>query len=153
MQNLASANDFDTDLLQGYGRFGQLGGNMMNQAFNMGIGGLNMGLGAGGAYQDYVQSRRDAELGRFNEAQNRPWLDAQDRMALINMGSIGTPQTTGMSTAEGMLQGLNTGVGLYGMGQDAGWWGQPSTTPYIPAPTTGAGSPAWGGYFENPANY
>ena len=123
---------------------------LMNQAYNMGLGNIGQATQSGLGMQDYNQRLIDARMNQFYEQQNQPWRDAQDRLALIQMGAIGAPQTTGMSGWEGALQGAQAGLGLWNAFNQGG---SSPTTPYVPAPTSGPGSNAWGGYFVDPSQY
>jgi hypothetical protein len=123
-QNLGSANAFDQNMLNQYGQFAQLGGNQMGQAYDMGTGNLGLGLRAGQMDQGYQQSLIDSQMKKHNFEQQAPWIDQNQRLAMMKNFEMGTmPQTQGMSGWEGALQGAESGLGVYDMGKEQGWWG------------------------------
>jgi hypothetical protein len=123
-QNLGSANAFDNSMLNQYGQYAQLGGNQMGQAYDMGTGNLGLGLRAGQYDQDYAQSLIDAQMKKHNFEQQAPWIDQNQRLAMMKQFEMGAmPQTQGASAWETGLQGLQSGLGVYDMGKEQGWWG------------------------------
>jgi len=122
-QNLASANAFDQNLMSNYGRYGSLGGNLLNQANQMGINNMGASLGAGREYQNYLQSRLDANVDRWNFNQQAPWLDQQQRQALtqswVNPGAIqyGNSPFQNILDAGKMVAGF---AGAFPFGQQPG---------------------------------
>lgn len=124
-QNLASANALDQNLMNQYGQYAQLGSNMMGQGYDMGTNNLGLGLQAGQIQQGYDQSLIDAQMAKHNFEQQAPWLATENKLNMINGQKMGSaPQTTGMNPWQGAMQGALGGLGLYGAGQKAGWWGQ-----------------------------
>ena len=134
-QNLSSANAQDQNIMSGYGQMGQLGGNLMNQGYNMGVGNLGLGLKAGQIQQGYDQSLIDAEQKKWNFEQQAPWLSMQNKLGMMPSPGGVQQGTPGMSAWEGAMQGINTGLGIYQGGKDAGWWGQPAQGASSQSPT------------------
>lgn len=122
-QNLASANQFDQEGVANYGRFGQMGANMLGQGFDMGMQNMGVGLDAGQIQQGYDQSLVDADKARWDYNQNLDMNHLRNQMGMIPGPGGYSPGSGGMTNWEGALQGAQVGLGLYGAGQDAGWWG------------------------------
>lgn len=116
------------NILNSYGQFAGLGNNMMNQAYNMGVGNLGMGFDAGQYQLGYDQSLIDAEMDRWNYNQQAPWTALSTQLGMLPGPGGVQPSVAGMSPFEGMMQGAMAGAGLYGAGQDMGWWGVPPST-------------------------
>jgi len=128
--NLASGQGLDQNMLQGYGSFAGLGSDFLNRAYGIGQSNIGMGIGAGQQDLGYQQSIIDAERAKWDFNQNAPWIAQQQKMAMLPRfgNAMGTPLppgfgTGGTSAFAGALQGMQSGLGIYGMGQDAGWWG------------------------------
>jgi hypothetical protein len=138
MQNLASANAFDQNMMSNYGRYGALGANMLNNANQMGISNMNASLGAGREYQDYLQSRLDANVDRWNFNEQAPWLDQQQRQALtqswVNPGAIqyGASPFQNILDAGQMIAGFAGGMPLGGGGGGGGYGMTQYGTPQMP---------------------
>ena len=139
--------DLGQNLVGQYANYGNMGGQMLNQGYNMGLSNLGVGMEAGQAQQLYDQSLIDAEMDKWNYNQMAPWIatEQQNNMILAHrMGS--TPHTTGASAWETGLQGLQAGLGIYSAGQDAGWWGQ---VPGWEGGYSGSGG-VWNGGYDAP---
>ena len=116
-------------MLNNYGNFGQLGSQLAGQSYDMGVGNLGLANQAGQTQQAYAQSLIDAQREKWDWNQNAPWNDQANRQALTQSWAVGNPYTdAGMSPFEGIAQGALTGLGAFGAGQDAGWWGSGSPT-------------------------
>jgi hypothetical protein len=123
-QNLGSANNFDSNLLSNYGNYGQLGSRMMGQGYDMNSENLGIGQNAAGLQQGYDQTVADSSRAQWDQDQNQPWMDQKNRNDFLQSYAVGQPyQDAGMSGWEGLTNGAMTGLGIYGAGQDAGWWG------------------------------
>lgn len=122
-QNLAGANAFDSNMLNQYGNFAQLGGNQLGQAYDMGTGNIGLSLNAGDIQQRYDQSLIDADMAKWNFEQQAPWLDQQQRQNLtqswVNPGAI----QYGNSPFQNLLNVGQATAGIYSGGQNAGFWG------------------------------
>ena len=131
--NLNSANDMVNTLSQGYQNYGQLGTNQMNQAYNMGVGNLNLNAQGAQNLQNYQQSMIDADKARwdFNQQEkiNQPQR-AIDAMQALRLG--GTPGQSGPSTASNVWNGVQAGLGFYNA--FAPQQGMPDNTTFIPPP-------------------
>ena len=144
LANQASANQLDSSRLGAYQGFAGLGLPYLDQSYNTGMQNLRNRLFVGDLQQGQQQRNIDANMNRWNFNQNIPMQHLQNQLNMVmgtvpNSGQIGT--TTGMSPFQGAVQGLQAGMGLYGMGQENGWWGS-SLNPVTPPP---------GNY--NPQNY
>lgn len=135
--NLASGQGLDAMMLQGYGNFGRMGGDLLGRGFDAGLSALRPGMAAGATDLGYAQSLIDAERAKWDFEQNAPWLEQQNKMQLLprygNALGGGLPTrfgTGGESMFANALTGAQTGLGIYGAGKDAGWWGSsaPVTT-------------------------
>lgn len=79
--------------------------------------------------------------------QQAPWIGVGQQMYALPWGqtTTATQQTPGPGIIPGAISGAYTGAGLYGMGQNLGWWGQ-QRTPYgggmVNIPATYGGSPS-----------
>jgi hypothetical protein len=120
LSNLSSANNFDSGLVNSYGQFGQMGANMIGDAYDMGIGNLGLTNQAGSQLQAYNQLQLDAAKDRWDYEQNAPWVDQAERQRLmqswINPNAIaygGSPFQTGLDAATG-LAGLYMGMPGFG---------------------------------------
>lgn len=120
--NLSSGQNFDTAMVQNYGNFGNLGGNMLGRGFDAGRAALEPGMIAGATDLGYAQDLINAEMNKWNFEQNAPWLALEQQMGMLPRYGNAQPGG-GQSALAGAIQGLQTGLGIYGMGQDAGWWG------------------------------
>jgi hypothetical protein len=151
LANQAAAGQQQQNILRGYGQFGQLGGNLMNQAYNMGLGNLGAGMTAGGALQNYEQSLIDARMREHMFNQTMPFQHLTNQMNLMRSQGLasGSAPQPGMSPFQGAVQGAQGLLGLYGAYQDAT---RPS---YVPPSTWGSGNPVgmdWSNasqYWEN----
>lgn len=111
-------------MLNAYGQFGQLGNSIMNNAYNMGVGNLGLGLKAGQIQQGYDQSLIDAAMKKHNFEQQAPWTALQTQLSMLPGPGQVKAGVPGMSPWEGAMNGAITGAGAYGAGVDAGWWGK-----------------------------
>jgi hypothetical protein len=128
-QNLGSANNFDQNMVNNYGQYAQQGANMVGQGYDMNTNNLGIGQNAGGLQQGYNQSVADSSRAQWDQDQNQPWIDQKNRNDFLQSYAVGQPyQDGGMTGLEGAWQGAQTGAGIYGMGQDAGWWGNQGST-------------------------
>ncbi|MGB2337722.1 MAG: hypothetical protein ACPH5V_10435, partial [Alcanivorax sp.] len=125
--NLNTANTFDSNMVNGYNSMAQTGGNLVGNAYEMGMSNMDMGLQAGQLQQGYDQSLVDADIARWNFEQQSPWMTAQNKLAMLPSPGGYTPGTPGMSSFEGAVNGAQAGLGIYNAGQDAGWWGSGGT--------------------------
>jgi hypothetical protein len=113
LQNLGSANAFDQNMLSNYGRFGALGGNLMNQAHSMGVGNIGLGQRSGAQMMDWRQDIIDANKGRYDFEQAAPWMAAGNMMDLINSYRMqGMPQRVGNSWMDALDQAVDIGTGF-----------------------------------------
>ncbi len=112
----------------------QLGSAGLNSAYNMNAGNLQNQYLAGTGRQGYDQSQLTDSVNRFNFNQQEPYNAMTREMDIYNSGKAGqyAPRqtSTGMNTWESLSNGAQFGAGIYGAGQDAGWWG--STSPAGP---------------------
>lgn len=122
LQNLASRNNLDQNMLSGFGRFGALGANLLGQAQDTGVQNLGMGLNAGQIQQGYDQSLIDADKAKWDFEQNAELAHIQNQLGTIP-GPGGYSVTPGADPFAMAMQGMQTGLGIYGAGKDAGWWG------------------------------
>jgi hypothetical protein len=120
LSNLSSANNFDTGMLSNYGNFAQLGGDMLGNAYDMGIGNLGLQNQAGNQLQGYNQLRLDADKARWDYNQNAPWVDQAERQRLTqswnNPNAIAygaSPFQTGLNAVQG-IAGLYMGLPSFG---------------------------------------
>lgn len=128
--NLTAAQALDQSLLSGYQGFGNMGVNTLGAGFDLGAQGIGMGQQAGLADLGYDQSLIDAEMAKWDFEQSAPWTALQNQMYMLpkfgNAMGASAPSnfgTGGTSAAADAWQGAMAGLGIYGMGQDAGWWG------------------------------
>lgn len=142
---------YGIDALKGAGVLGQ----------NMGALGLDQGkaltdfarsgfaaqMGAGDKVQGLEQAQRDFDFGQFQEArdwENNRFQTYLDTLRASGPGGAGTTTQDyfGPSYLQQAMGGAQLAQGIYGMGQNAGWWGQP-TSPAAGMPITGGG---WDSY-------
>lgn len=124
-QNLSAANNFDTTMLSNYGRMGEMGSRMLSQGYDMGLSNMGLGLEAGKIQDLYNQSIINADKAKWDFEQNAPMAHLTSQLGLIP--GPGQPvQASGPSNWEAAIQGAQAGLGIWGMGQDAGWWGSNS---------------------------
>lgn len=123
-QNLAGANAFDQSMMGNYQNFGQLGGALTGQGYDMGRSNLGLGLQAGQIQQGYDQSQIDADMAKWNFEQQAPWTALDTQLGMINQQKMGgAPGNVGLNPWEGLLQGAQTGLNVYNAGQEAFGWG------------------------------
>lgn len=115
--------DFAGSMVDDYGSFSELGNRYMGSAYDMGVGNLGMGFDAGNYQQNYDQSRIGAEMDKWNFNEQAPWTALSEQLRMLMSQSSNPAPNTGMSPWEGAMNGINAGLGIYGMGQDMGWWG------------------------------
>lgn len=139
-QNLAQQGQFGRDIMGGYGNLANIGLPQLQAAYGTGEQNLQNVMGAGEYFRDFDQSNINADMARHSFEQQAPYQHIQDQLSLM-MGSIpgGQMGNTGMNPWEGALLGAQTGLGVYGAGQDAGWWGSGASPPVQPA----AAAPSW----------
>jgi hypothetical protein len=127
--------DANMGMVNQYGQYGQLGGDLMNQSYNMGIGNMNAGMTAGQTQQGYDQSVLDDDVARWNFNQSQPYDFLNNQLNLYNGGRSQSGGTggggVGMNGFEAATQGAQLGLGIYGAGRDAGWWGQPDALQFF----------------------
>jgi hypothetical protein len=116
-QNLGTANQFDQNLMANYGRFGQLGRDMLRGAWDMGTGNIGLANKSGEFLRNYNQQRidRDAARVNFNRSQNQqnPFTKLQTLANVGNMYGRSFGTTEGTSTPSPMAQFGST-VGMLG---------------------------------------
>jgi len=106
-----------------------IGSNALNNAASFNDSMLRNQFLAGTTAQGYDQSLLSDDVARWNFNQNQPWQHANDQLSLYNSTRLSNPQSTqpnpyiGASPFEQATQGAMMGLGIYGAGQDAGWWG------------------------------
>ena len=129
LANLQSSNQFGQDIMRGFGNFAQIGLPFINQAYNIGLTNRQLPLQVGEYMRNFDQQNIDADVARWTYDQNRPWQTLGNKINLANslIGQPVTPQQTGLDPLSGAIQGLQAGLGIYGAGQNAGWWGTPQT--------------------------
>lgn len=127
MANLQSANNFDSNMMSNYGRYGQMGANMLGDAYDMGISGLGLGERAGATQQAYDQSLVSADKARWDYEQNAPWVAQAEQQRLAQMFNNpnaiqygASPFQTGLNAVTG-IAGLYSG--LPGLGGGGGGMG------------------------------
>ena len=132
----AQMQDFGQGLSQQYGQYGQVGMPYHQMAYDTGLNSIQSRLNSGLATRGLWQEGIDAQMARHNFNQTQPWNDAANRLNLINMGAIGTPQNVGMDPFTGVVQGMQTGAMLGGLpwgdlfgGQTSNAGGPPPSSP------------------------
>lgn len=107
---------------------GQGYGNLGNMAQNMALTGAQAQLGAGGLQQQLAQSQLNIPYQQFLQTQAYPYQALSFLSPIVQgtgslSGGIGTTSSPGPSTLS-QLGGLGlTGAGIYGLGNQQGWWG------------------------------
>jgi len=116
--NLQSGQALQSNLLNNYGNYAQIGGQLLNQGYNMGAQNLQMQNTIGGQRQAYEQQLFDRERERWNEQQTLPWTAQGNRQALYTQLSNGAPNQGGVNTGfSNAVNGAQLGLGLYNMFQ------------------------------------
>jgi hypothetical protein len=128
-QNLSTANNFDQNMVGNYGKMTGQGADMMGQGFNMGLDNMQAGFGAGQAQQNYDQSVINADKKKWDYNQNLEMNHLQNRMDMIPGPGQHQNAPASPSNLTAGLNGAQTGMGIYGAGKDAGWWGGGGQTP------------------------
>lgn len=147
MANLQTANQFGTDMMRGYGNMAQMGLGQLQSAYGTGEQNLQNMMGVGEYYRGFDQQNIDADRERWDYNQNLGMnhLNNQLSMMMGNMpNSPNAGMTYGMSPGEGAMQGAQFGMGLYGAGQEAGWWGQGNSGGGWDGSIDGLGDLDWG---------
>lgn len=108
----------DFDLLGRYGEFGRLGGQLLGQGYDMGVGNLDMMNQAGAQQFGYDQSLINADKAKFDWEQTAPWDFLNQRLSMINGQKVGGVNPAPIGGANPWLagaQGAQMGLGLADM--------------------------------------
>ena len=112
--NLDSANAQQGNLLDTYGNYASLGGNMLNSAYNMGTGNVNMQNKAGLMQNQFDQNWINSEVDRWNYEQNAPMNHLGQQLDMVNaQRSNAAPRTVGPTLMEQLYNGGQMGAGLW----------------------------------------
>jgi len=123
-QNLASANNFDQNMMNNYGRMAQQGGNWLGDAYDMGTGNIGLQNRAGMQQQGYDQSLIDAQMDKWNYEQQAPWLAQGQLQDFTNQWINPNAMNYGNSPFQNALAVAQTAAGVAQAGgpEGAGWW-------------------------------
>ena len=118
---------FDQSLIGQYGNYGQLGGNLLNQSQNMGLGNIGLQTGAGEFLQGYDQNVLQGDIDRWNFEQQEPGRHLSQQLGLYGGQMMsGNPYVADPSVLSKAMQGAQAGMGLFTGLSGSGLFGGPS---------------------------
>jgi len=113
--NLQSGQNLQNNLLGGYNNMASMGGNLVNQGYNMGAQNLQMQNTIGGQRQAYEQSIIDNQRAQWDQQQQLPWTAQQNRQNLYSGLSGGTNQGGTNTGFANTVNGAQTALGMWNM--------------------------------------